>query len=254
MKKAMTIFITGSTSGIGEGIAYHLFSRGYNLILSYRNKKKIKIWQKKNIDKIKMIKLDFENKKQIKEMCSKIKKSKIKFDILINNVGVYNFRKLLNLNFDDLENDFFINCFAPTMLCSSFAYQIKKNKKKGRIVNILSFATEIPSFGRSVYAASKVAFKLFTKTMAAEFAFLKTIRVNGISPGVVPTNINKSVIKKNRTKLLKSISLKKFGSVRDIANIVEFLISNKASYLNGSIIDASGGKFLIQNQEDIRSG
>ena len=129
---------------------------------------------------------------------------------------------------------------------------LKKKKKLGNIINILSFATILPSFGRATYAASKTAFSVFTKTMAAEFFAMGIARVNGIIPGVIPTKMNLNNIKKNKKKLLQSISAGKFGTTKDLSNIVKFLISKEASYLNGSIIDASGGKFLIQNQEDAK--
>ena len=250
MKK--TILVTGATSGIGEGIAYNFFKKGYNLILFYRKKIKIKKWQKNNPKQVKMIKLDLNKQKDLDKICDDIKKSKIEFDILINNAGIYNFKKSLDFRFYDLITEFKVNCFAPVLLSSSFALQLKKKKKKGKIVNITSFASDMPSFGRSIYAASKAALKTFTKTLAAELAALNLATVNGISPGVIPTNINKDIIKKSKKKLLKPISLKKFGSTDDISNYIEFLISEKSNYINGTTLDISGGKFLIQNQEDAK--
>lgn len=250
MKK--TILITGATSGIGEAMAYNFFKKGYNLILFYKKKIKIQKWQKNNPKHVKMIKIDLGIQNDLDKICYDIKKSKIKFDILINNAGIYNFRESLDFRFYDLITEFKINCFAPVLLSSSFALQLKKRKKRGKIINITSFASDMPSFGRSIYAASKAALKIFTKTLAAELAALNLATVNGVSPGVIPTNINKDIIKKNKTKLLKPISLKKFGSTNDISNYVEFLISEKSNYINGTTLEISGGKFLIQNQEDAK--
>jgi 3-oxoacyl-[acyl-carrier protein] reductase len=247
-----TILITGATSGIGEAIASNFFKKGYPLILTYRKKSKIKEWQKNNPKYVKMIKFDLANQNDLNKICNDIKKAKIKFDILINNAGIYNFKESINFSFNDLNSEFMINCFAPVMLSSSFASQLKKGRKMGKIINITSFASEMPSFGRSIYAASKSALKTFTKTLAAELSALNLATVNGISPGVIPTNINRDIIKKNKKKLLKPISLKKFGSTDDISNCIEFLISEKSKYINGTTIDISGGKYLIQNQEDAK--
>jgi 3-oxoacyl-[acyl-carrier protein] reductase len=246
------ILVTGGTSGIGEEIAKSLYNNGNKIFVTYRNKKKIKDWQKKDSKKICMIELDFNNESKVQKFCAQIEKSKINIDILINNAGIYNFQKIINLRIGDLKKDFNINCFIPTLISCAFAKQLKKNKRFGNIINILSFATIIPSFGRATYAASKTAFSVFTKTMAAEFGAMGIARVNGIIPGVIPTKMNLRNIKNNKKKLLQSISIGKFGSTKDISNIVNFLISKQTDYLNGSIIDASGGKFLIQNQEDSR--
>jgi 3-oxoacyl-[acyl-carrier protein] reductase len=246
------ILVTGGTSGIGEEIAKSLYNKGNKIFVTYRNKKKIKDWQKKDSKRICMIEVDFNNESKVQKLCTQIEKSKINIDILINNAGIYNFQKLINLRINNLKNEFNINCFIPTLLSCAFAKQQKKNKRFGNIINILSFATIIPSFGRATYAASKTAFSVFTKTMAAEFYAMGVARVNGIIPGVIPTKMNSRNIKKNKKKLLQPISIGKFGSTKDISNITNFLISEEADYLNGSIIDVSGGKFLIQNQEDAR--
>ena len=250
MKK--TILITGATSGIGETIANNLFKKGYYLIMTYREKSKIQTWQKNNAKCIKMIKFDLGKQKDLDKICNDIKSLKIKFDILINNAGIYNFKESINFCYNDLITEFKVNCFAPVMLSSSFAFQLRKEKRTGKIINIISFASDMPSFGRSIYAASKSALKTFTKTLAAELSALNLATVNGISPGVIPTNINKNIVKKNKTKLLKSISLKRFGTTDNISDCIEFLISEKSKYINGTTIDISGGKFLIQNQEDAK--
>ena len=246
------ILITGGTSGIGEEIAKCLYNDGNKIFITYRNKKKIKDWQKRDTKRICMIELDFDNESKVQSFCKKIERLQINLDILINNAGIYNFQKMINLKANDLKKEFNINCFVPILISSAFAKQLKKKKKLGNIINILSFATILPSFGRATYAASKTAFSVFTKTMAAEFFAMGIARVNGIIPGVIPTKMNLNNIKKNKKKLLQSISAGKFGTTKDLSNIVKFLISKEASYLNGSIIDASGGKFLIQNQEDAK--
>lgn len=246
------ILVTGGTSGIGEEIAKSLYNNGNKIFVTYRNKKKIKDWQKKDSKRICMIELDFNNESEVQKFCTRVEKSKINVDVLINNAGIYNFQKIIDLRINDLKKDFNTNCFIPCLISCAFAKQQKKNKRLGNIINILSFATIIPSFGRATYAASKTAFSVFTKTMAAEFYAMGIAKVNGIIPGVVPTKMNLQNIRKNKKKLLQSISIGKFGSTKDISNIVNFLISKEADYLNGSIIDASGGKFLIQNQEDVR--
>jgi 3-oxoacyl-[acyl-carrier protein] reductase len=199
------IIVTGGTSGIGEEIAKSLYNNGNKIFITYRNKKRIKDWQKKDSKRIIMIELDFNNQYKMQKFCTQIEKSKINVDILINNAGIYNFKKIIDLKINDLKKDFNINCFAPTLISCAFAKQQKNNKKFGNIINILSFATIIPSFGRATYAASKTAFSVFTKTMAAEFYAMNMARVNGIIPGVIPTKMNLRNIKKNRKKLLQSI-------------------------------------------------
>lgn len=121
----------------------------------------------------------------------------------------------------------------------------------GVIINASSFAVKLPLPGYSVYAASKAALLSITKSMAAEWAPYD-IRVNAYAPGIIETGMTRDAILKNKDKMLKDISLNRFGAPSEIADGVLFLASRSASYITGVEMDISGGKFLNQNPGAIR--
>ena len=121
-----------------------------------------------------------------------------------------------------------------------------QQKKRGVIVNTLSFAATIPSAGSGIYAASKAAMTSLTRTMAAEWA-PKGIRVNGYSPGVIETEMTKPAIQNNGENMLDAIALHHFGKVDEMVKVVGFLASEDSEYITGINLDASGGKYIVQN-------
>lgn len=167
-------------------------------------------------------------------------------DILINNAGVIYYKDLIDAVEEEIQDVFSTNVISTLMLSNEIVKRIITMKKKGVIINTLSFAANIPSSGSGIYAASKAALYSLTKTMAAEYAPYK-IRVNGYSPGVIETEMTKPAIMRNKTDMVDAIALHRIGTTNDVVHVVGFLASDDAAYITGANLDVSGGKFIVQN-------
>ena len=238
-----TVLITGSSSGIGKEIA-KVLAKDYDVILHYNNGYESAKLLKEEFDKkynrdYLMVKCDLSKEVEIDNMLNTIYKRYNSIDILINNAGI-----AIDTLFEDKTKDNFmktldINLIAPFLLCKKIGPKMKENKY-GVIINISSTNGIDTSYIESLdYDASKAGLISLSKNLANYFA--PYVRVNTICPGWVNTEMNKELdkdfIKNEEDKIL----LGRFANPEEIANLVEFLISDKASYINNSIIRIDGG-------------
>ena len=241
MKK--TVLITGSSSGIGKEIA-RVLAKDYDVILHYNNGYESAKLLKEELDKkynrdYLMVKCDLSKEEEIDNMLNTIYERYNSIDILINNAGI-----AIDTLFEDKTKDNFmktldINLIAPFLLCKKIGPKMKENKY-GVIINMSSTNGIDTSYIESLdYDASKAGLISLSKNLANYFA--PYVRVNTICPGWVNTEMNKELdndfIKNEEDKIL----LGRFANPEEIANLVEFLISDKASYINNSIIRIDGG-------------
>lgn len=238
-----TVLITGSSSGIGKEIA-RVLAKEYDVILHYNNGYESAKLLKEEFDKkynrdYLMVKCDLSKEEEIDNMLTIIYDRYNSIDILINNAGI-----AIDTLFEDKTKDNFmkildINLIAPFLLCKKIGPKMKENKY-GVIINISSTNGIDTSYIESLdYDASKAGLISLSKNLANYFA--PYVRVNTICPGWVNTEMNKELdkdfIKNEEDKIL----LGRFANPEEIANLVEFLISDRASYINNSIIRIDGG-------------
>ena len=238
-----TVLITGSSSGIGKEIA-RVLAKDYDVILHYNNGYESAKLLKEELDKkynrdYLMVKCDLSKEEEIDNMLNTIYERYNSIDILINNAGI-----AIDTLFEDKTKDNFmktldINLIAPFLLCKKIGPKMKENKY-GVIINMSSTNGIDTSYIESLdYDASKAGLISLSKNLANYFA--PYVRVNTICPGWVNTEMNKELdndfIKNEEDKIL----LGRFANPEEIANLIEFLISDKASYINNSIIRIDGG-------------
>ena len=121
-------------------------------------------------------------------------------------------------------------------------------QKSGVIINISSYASKIPHAEGAVYAASKAAVSSLTKTLAANLAPYN-IRVMGIIPGMIQSDISEDSIKVNRASYVQNIAMKRLGVPEDLAKPIVFVCSDAASYMSGFDMEITGGKYAAQNTD-----
>lgn len=167
-------------------------------------------------------------------------------DILINNAGVSTPGPVDELSEEqwDLAHD--VN-LKGTFLMSKAVIPVMKQQRWGRIINASSFAAIVPTVGRSSYASSKAAVAHFSRALAGELGPWD-ITVNAYAPGMVPTQMNKFAERpaEEQSRLLDTLTLRRWGSKDDIGNLICFLSSDLAGYITGTLIDVSGGKLATQ--------
>jgi NAD(P)-dependent dehydrogenase (short-subunit alcohol dehydrogenase family) len=169
-------------------------------------------------------------------------------DIWVSNAGAFLPQKIINTTEEQWQMIMDVNVKSVYYGALIAADKIRK-RGSGVLINAASFASLMPSLGSGAYAASKAAVYSMTKSLAAELAPFN-IRVIGYIPGVIETQMTTSTIKSKGDSVKSPIALRRIGEPKDVANAVLFAASDRASYITGTCIEVSGGKFCVQNPQD----
>ena len=240
------VLITGASSKIGMCIAEKLAKCKYDLVLNYNTslekaeKLRGELINKYNIDVL-LIKADLREEKEIKNIIDCAIKKYGRIDILINNAAIEQDNTLENNTKEEFLDVLNVNLIAPFLL-SKYAskYMIKNNY--GKIINIASTNGIDTYYPSSLdYDASKAGLISLTHNLAIELA--PYITVNAIAPGWTNTDMNKNLSEEQKKKINERILLKRFANPDEIANVVAFLASPEASYINNEVIRVDGGSF-----------
>jgi glucose 1-dehydrogenase len=249
--KGKIAIVTGSSKGIGKAIALAFAkSKGYYGIAVNG----IKMQEAQEVaDQIKSvgcdsiaIEADISKESDCIKLIEGAKKRFGRIDVLVNNAGIQQ-----EVPFEDTTTEEWYKIIGVdltgTFVCSREAvkHMEKQDPKGGCIINISSVHQRIPKPHFVPYATSKAGVEMMTKTMALELA-KDNIRVNLVAPGAIQTDMNIE-LKENNAELqnvLKRIPIGRIGSPEEVANVVEFLASDKASYITGASFFVDGGMTL----------
>lgn len=233
--------VTGASRGIGRAIACKLSSCGAKVVINYKMNKQDAIKTQALIGDKKsfIIQADISNENECIEMINEVVTKFGKIDILINNSGViYEFP--LN-EYNKKQMDEIINTnFKGAIFCIK---ETIKYMNQGVIINISSDVSFIGIPNISIYTASKSAIIGLTKSLSKELA--PKIRINCVAPGIILTDMTRTLLEQEGENLLRNIPLKRFGMPHDIANTVAFLVSDYASYITGQTIIIDGGRHVL---------
>ena len=189
---------------------------------------------------------DVRDFNRIQEIVRDIEARYGRIDILINNAGVAGDGWVDEISEEAWDFCVDINLKGTFLMCKAVV-PVMKRQKYGRILNAASFAAIIPSIGTSAYAASKAGVEYFSRVLAGELGPWN-ITVNAYAPGMVPTTLNHfaDMPKESQERLLDSLTLRKWQDARSVAWLLVFLASDQASYITGTLVDVSGGKYATQ--------
>ena len=245
MGKAVAL-VTGSNRGIGASCIEEFAKQGVNVIINYcHHEKEAKDLEKYiketyNVDVL-AIKCDVSKEEEVETMVNEITDRFGGIDILVNNASVARDSLLLDKNVKEFKRVLDVNLIG-TYLCSKYVGKVMLSKKKGKIINISSTNAIDTYYPESCdYDASKAGVISLTHNFAREFA--PFINVNCVCPGWTKTSMNKDLSIEQIAKEKKKILLNRFAEPVEIAKMVVFLASSKASYVNDSIIRVDGGKY-----------
>lgn len=236
--RGKTILVTGASSGIGRGIAVSCSKMGASVIINGRNTSKLgETLSLMDGGNNTLVVGDLTDSQALTDLVESLPK----LDGVVHCAGIGQRIPCKLLSEQLVEEVMDVNFKAPIMLQSELLKQNKLNKG-GSIVFIASMAIWSPSFGNSVYSASKAAVVSFANCLALELAHRK-IRVNCISPAMVWTDlILKDGLEEEQLKADESkYPLKRYGQPEDIANLAVYMLSDASTWMTGSNVKISGG-------------
>ena len=240
MMNKKNILITGSSRGIGVGIAKH-FAKNHNVYINGRNEKQLEsLCKKENFAGFCAVDLTEENAAEIL-----FNKLNTDIDVLINNAGIYFYSSIENMKKEDIINSIKLNSLAPYELIKLFVPYMKK-QNWGRIINIGSISGVMGEANASVYSMTKASLIGLTKSLALELA-KDNITVNIINPGWVDTElINNENLEDDFSKdeIIETIPQRRFVTPEEIAKTCEFLISDGAKTITGQSVNICAGLSL----------
>ena len=239
-------FVTGGTRGIGKQIAINLAKAGYDIAINYRNENEALRETQIEIERQGAKCFSVRGDVSVFEDCEKMVKDIInqfgKIDVLVNNAGITRDMLILRMkekDFSDVINVNLIGTFNVTK--NVVPYMAKKSN--GRIINISSVVGISGNAGQTNYSSSKAGIIGFTKSLAKELGS-RNVLVNAVAPGFIKTQMTDVLKNEVKEEISKNIPLKRIGNAEDVANVVEFLASDKSSYITGQVINVDGGMLM----------
>ena len=228
----MKIVITGTSRGIGFQLANYFLEKGSYVAGCSRGPATIQHHNYLHYE------LDVDNEPAVVSM---IKQTAQKFngiDVLINNAGIASMNHIMVTPYSTVKNIFATN-FSGSFLFLREVSKIMRRQKNGRIINMTTVANPLKLEGEMVYAASKAAIESMTQIASREFGTFG-ITVNALGPTPVPTDLIKNVPKEKMDALLQKQAIQRFGTLKDIINVIEFFASPTSDFITGQIIYLGG--------------
>lgn len=238
--------ITGASRGIGLAILERLASSGAIVIGSATNEdnaKNISSFLKERSLLGEGMVMDVSNQESIESAMKKIVERYGAPSILINNAGITKDNLMLRMSQEEWDQVIATNLTSIFRL-SRLCIRDMVKARWGRIVNISSVVAQMGNPGQANYTASKAGMVAFSKSLAIEVAS-RNITVNCVAPGFIETDMTKKLTPEQKEKILSAVPMRRIGNSDDVANVVEFLVDDRASYITGATIHVNGGMYMI---------
>lgn len=242
MSKGVAI-VTGGTRGIGLDISRALMEEGYKVAAVYfGNNKAASDFEAEANDNGRAYKFDVADFKSCELGCKTIEEEMGEITVLVNNAGITRDGVLHKMAPEDWQSVIETNLTSCFSMCRALVPKMRE-RGYGRIVNIGSINGQKGQFGQVNYSAAKAGMLGFTKALALENA-AKGITVNAVCPGYIETDMTSAVKPDVMEAIIKQIPVGRMGKTTEIASVVSFLTSEKASFITGSTIAANGGQYM----------
>jgi 3-oxoacyl-[acyl-carrier protein] reductase len=234
-----TALVTGASRGIGRAIALELKSKDFSVIGTSTSQAGVDALIENGIEGYI---LDLNSPNSIGNFWEQLEADKKNISVLVNNAGITRDNIVLRMSDDEWSDIMNVHLNGTFQLCKRSLKMMLKNKW-GRIINISSASASIGNRGQSNYAAAKAGVEAFTKSLAKEVG-KRDITINAVAPGFIATDMTEQNDGVNAEYLIKEIPLGRFGEPEEVAGLVDFLCSEKASYITGQTIHINGGLYM----------
>jgi 3-oxoacyl-[acyl-carrier protein] reductase len=243
-KSSRTVLITGASRGLGLGIARKLTAGGYDVIAVARKDNKelnAAIAEAKRAKKgaLHFVAFDLGEIDRIPEFVRDLRKKFGPLFGLVNNAALGLDGALSLMHNSQIEQLIRVNTLSPIML-TKYVVRAMMSEKAGRIVNVASIIGFTGYSGLSVYAATKASMLGFTRSLAREVGRLG-ITVNAVAPGFLDTDMTHGLADEQRAQVMRRSALRRLAGVDDVANAVDYLLSDKAQSISGTVLTVDAG-------------
>ena len=238
-KESKKILITGASRGIGRDIALNSIEKGYKVLGTSTTNEGVSSLKENGIHGLQ---LDLNDKKSVESFNGLLIQEHPDIAVLVNNAGITRDNIVLRMSEEEWMDVLNVNlngAFKVTKTVLKFMLK----KRWGRILNITSTSASTGNRGQANYAAAKAGIEAFSKSVAKEVGS-RGITVNAIAPGYIQTDMTEVISENVKEEILSQIPLSRFGKPEEISQLVDFLISDEASYITGQTIHINGGLFM----------
>ncbi|MFM1565883.1 MAG: 3-oxoacyl-[acyl-carrier-protein] reductase [SAR86 cluster bacterium] len=238
-KESKKILITGASRGIGRDIALNSKEKGYKVLGTSTTNEGVSSLKENGIHGLQ---LDLNDKKSVESFNGLLTQEHPDIAVLVNNAGITRDNIVLRMSEEEWTDVLNVNlngAFKVTKTVLKFMLK----KRWGRILNITSTSASTGNRGQANYAAAKAGIEAFSKSLAKEVGS-RGITVNAIAPGYIQTDMTEVISENVKEEILSQIPLSRFGKPEEISQLVDFLISDEASYITGQTIHINGGLFM----------
>lgn len=238
-----TVLVTGGGQGLGKATAQKLFEAGANVVINYlpeptatcrdRAEETVAAMGERGL----AVAADVRKRSDLNQLADAIRQRWGQLDFLVNNAAILRDRTMKNLSDSDWDDVIDTNLSAVFRVCQTLVPLMRDG---GRIVNMASISGVMGFYGQANYASAKAGVIGLTKVLSRELAG-REINVNAVAPGVILTEMGKSIPEQARQQMLTQIPLKRFGEPDEIASVILFLCSPLSSYITGQTLHVNGG-------------
>ena len=232
MTPPRVLLITGTSRGIGLGLAEHYLAKGDIVCGCSRAPASVKHPHYSHFE------LDVSNEKSVVAMVHAAVHQHGRIDGLLNNAGIASMNHALLSTAATAQAIFATNFHGTFLFCREVAKAMVR-QKSGRIVNFATVATPLRLEGESLYAASKAAVESFTQVLARELG-PTGVTVNAVGPTPLPTDLIKNVPKAKMDALLARQAIQRFAAIDDVVNVIDFFLSPHSGFITGQIVYLGG--------------
>ncbi len=224
--------VTGASQGIGAATTKRFADEGAIVVACDRRAQAIE-------GAAEVFEVDVTKRDQVDAMVAAVLKKYGRIDVLVNNAGITKDARLVKMTLEQFDAVIDVN-LRGVFHCSQAVAQTMVAQGSGVILNASSVVGIYGNFGQTNYAATKFGVIGFTKTWSRELG-PKGVRVNAVAPGFIETPILATVPQKVLDQMREQVPLHRLGRPEEIASVYAFLASDDASYINGAVIEVSGG-------------